>query len=88
MHPERTRENVANSDMDSASGDCLTCLDTDEVIIRTTCKKYRKRVQASCSLGKGSLWSEAQLKWISDSHQVMSGHDHEIIRTEWDHTLE
>ena len=52
---DASRENVANSDMESASGDCFMCLDTDEVTIRTTHKKYRKRVQASCSLGKGSL---------------------------------
>ena len=82
------RENVADSDMESASGDCISCLDTDEVTIRTPYKKCRKRVQASCSLDKGSLWSVAQLKWISDSHQDVWGHDQEVIRTEPDHTLE
>ena len=77
-----SRENVADSDMESASGDCITCSDTDEVTIRTAWKKYRKRVGASCSLGKGRLWSEGQLKQIGDSHQAMWGHVHEIIRTE------
>ena len=70
-----SRENVANSDMELASRDCFMCLDTDEITIRTTCKKYRKRVWASCSLDKGSLWCEAQFKWISDSCQAMWGHD-------------
>ena len=41
---DTSRENVADSDMESASGDCVTCLDTDEVTIRTTHKKYRKRL--------------------------------------------
>ena len=77
-----SRENVANCNMNSAFRDCVTCLDTDEVTIRTTCKKYKKRVQASCSLGKGSLWSEAKLKQIGDSHQAMCRYDHEIIRME------
>ena len=83
-----SRENVAESDMESASGDCIMCSDTDEVTIRTACKEYRKRVWTSCSLGKGSLWSEAQLKCIGDSHQAVWGHDHEIVRTAWDDTLE
>ena len=38
------RENVANSNMDSASEDCLTCSDMDEVAIRMAYKKYRKKV--------------------------------------------
>ena len=79
---------MANSNMESSSGDCITCSDTDEVTIRTACKRYRKRVWASCRLGKGILWSETQLKQIGDSCQAMWGHDHEIIRTEQDHALE
>ena len=39
------------------------------VTIRTAHKKYRMRAWASCSLGKSSLSSEAQLKWIGDSHR-------------------
>ena len=63
--------NLANSVMESASGDCFMCLDTDEVTITITQKKYRKMVQASCSLSKGGLWSEAQLKQIGNSHQEL-----------------
>ena len=85
---DTSRENMADSDIDSASRDHFTCLDTDEVTVRITWKKYRKRVQASCSLGKDGIWSEAQLKQIGNSCQVMWEHDHEIIRTEWDCTLE
>ena len=83
---DTSRENMVDSDMESALGDFVTCLDTDEVTIRTTYKKYWKRVQASCSLDKGSLWSEAQFKWIGNSHQAMWGHDQEVVRTEWDCT--
>ena len=85
---DASRENMANSNTESASRDCITCLDTDEITTRTTHKKYRKRVQASCSLGKDCLWSEAHLKQIGNSHQAVWGHDHEIIRTEWDCALE
>ena len=74
--------------MESASRDCFICSNTDEVTTRITQKKYRKRVQASCSLGKGGLWSEAQLKWIGDSCQAMWGHDNEMVRTEQDCALE
>ena len=65
----------------------LMCLDTDEVIIWNARKKYWKRVQASCSLHKSSLWNEAQLKRIGDSCQAIWGNDHEAVRTEWDHAL-
>ena len=71
-----------DSDMDTASGDCLSCSDTDEVSIQTTQKKYRKRVRASCKLSKGSNWMEAQMSSIGDSHQDIWGHDHKIIGTE------
>ena len=47
-----------------------------------------KRVWAFCSLDKGSLWSEAKLKWIGDSHQAIWGHDQGIMRMKWDHALE
>ena len=73
--------------MDTASGDCILCSDTDEVVIQTTHKKYQKRLWASYRLSKGSLWTEAQLKRISDSCQDMWGHDHKGVRTERDGTL-
>ena len=85
---DASREIMADLDMESAFGDCFTCLDMDEVTIRVTQKKYRKRVWASCNQGKGGLWSETQLKQIDDSCQAMWGHDHEIIRMEWDQALE
>ena len=85
---DASRENVANSHMESAAKDCFTCSDTDEVTIRTGHKKYRRRVWASYSLDKGSLWSDAQLKKISDSHKAMWGHVQEIIRMEQDCTLQ
>ena len=59
---DESRENTADSDLESASGDCLTCLDMEEVAIRTAQKRFQKRVQASCSIVRGCLWSEAQVR--------------------------
>ena len=52
------------TDLDTASGDCLSCSDTDDMSIWTTWKRYRKRVRVSCKLIKGSNWTEAQMKRI------------------------
>ena len=41
---ESSRGNVDDSDMDTASGDCISCSDIDEVSVQTAHKKYRKRV--------------------------------------------
>ena len=79
---ELSRENVDDSDMDTASGDCILCSDTDEVSVQTAHRKYWKTVWAYCRPRKGSLWTEAQLKRIRDSYQDVWGHDHENIRTE------
>ena len=68
--------------MDTASGDCLSCSDTDVASVQTACKKYRKRVQASCKLSKSNLWMETQQKRINNSHQDVWRNDHKIIRTE------
>ena len=84
---ELSRENVDNSDLDTASGDCILCSDTDKVSIQTAHKKYRKREWVSCRLSKGSLCLEAQLKRINDSCQDILGHKHESIRTQWKCTL-
>ena len=84
---ESSRENVDDSDLDTASRDCISCSDTDKVSIQTAWKKYRKRVWNSCRLSKGSIWMEVQLKRISDSCQGMWGHDHESIRTDWKCTV-
>ena len=77
-----SRENVYDSDMETVSGDCISCSDTDEVSIQTAHKKYQKMVWASCGLRKGSLWMEAQLKRISNSHQDVWGHGQKSVRTE------
>ena len=74
--------NVDDSNMDTASGDCLSCSDTDDASVRTAHKKYRKRMWASCKLSKSNLWTETQQKRINDSHQDIWGNDHKIIRTE------
>ena len=64
---------MANSNLDTASRDCFSCSDTEEVSIWTTWKRYRKRVRVSCKLSKGSYWMEAQLKRISNCHQDVWG---------------
>ena len=50
-------------------------------------RRFQKKVQTSWSIARGSLWSEAQLKWIKYSHQVIWESDYEIIWTEWEITL-
>ena len=50
-------------------------------------QKFQKKVWASCSIAKGCLRSEAQLKWIGDSHQAVWESDYKVIKTEWELTL-
>ena len=84
---ELSRGDVDDSDMDTVSGDCLSCSDTDDASVHTTHKKYRKRVQASCKLSKSNIWMETQQKRINNSHQDIWGNDHKINRTEQKHAL-
>ena len=84
---DSSRDNVASSDMDTTTGDCISCSDTNGVTIQTAPKKYQKRVQAFCRLSKGNLWTEAQLKRSDDRHQAMWGHDQESIQTEENYAL-
>ena len=60
---------------------------TDQVTVWNVQKKYQKREWASCRLHKGSLWTDAQLKRISNSHQAMWGPDHENFQTDKDCAL-
>ena len=53
---------MAESNLDMASGDCLSCSDTDDVSMQTAQKKFRKRVRVSCKLNEGSDWTESQMK--------------------------
>ena len=85
--PGLSRGNMVDSDLDTVSGDCLSCSDTNEVSVWTACKKCRKRVRGSCKLSKGSDWMEAQMKTIGDNCQDVWGHDHKIVRTKWKHAL-
>ena len=59
---DESRENAADSDLELASGDCLTCSDMKEMAIRTTKKRFQKRLWASCSIVRGCLWSEFQVR--------------------------
>ena len=76
-----------DSDLDTASGDCLSCSDPDEISMRMAHKKYRKRVRASCKLSKCMDWIDTQMKRIEGGHQEVWGHDQKIIRAEWKCTL-
>ena len=84
---ESSRGNVDNSDMDTASGNCLSYSDTDEVFVQTVHRKYWKRVWTSCKLSKSTLWMMTQQKRINNSHYDVWENDHKIIRTEWKCTL-
>ena len=60
------------------------CLDTEKATVKSACKDYCKKVQASCSLTKWGLWKEAQLGWIGDSHQTVLGSNYNVINvTGW-----
>ena len=38
-----SKGNMADSDLDTASGDCLFCLDTDDISIRTAWEEIQKK---------------------------------------------
>ena len=65
---ESSREKVEDSNLDTASRDCISCSDTDEVSTWTVHKKYRKRVWASCRQCKGSLCTAEKDQWQSPGH--------------------
>ena len=78
---------MADSTLDTASGDCLSYSQTDDISMWTAWKKYRKRVRASCKLSKVSDWMETQMKRIGDSCKDILGHDHKTVRKERKCTL-
>ena len=65
--------NVEDSDRDTASEDCISCSDTEEVSIQTAHKRYQKRVWASYRLNRSSLWTETQMKMIGENCQEVVG---------------
>ena len=78
-----SKGNMVDSHLDTASRDCLSYSDTDDISVQTAHKKYRKRARACCKLSRGSEWTETQMKRIGDSNQVVWHHDHKIVRSEW-----
>ena len=80
-------ESAADFGSKSATGDLLSCSDTKEATMNSAHNKFWKKVLASCSITKGCLWSEAQLKWIGESHQAVWESDYEVIKMEWDLAL-
>ena len=55
-----SQASVANSDPESATGYCLTCSDMEEEAVRSSHKKFNKKVWASCSPTNQGLWRNAQ----------------------------
>ena len=66
--PKNTRDQVSSgsslprgssvySDQDTASEDCLSCLDTNEISMIMAHRKYRKRVRVSWKSCKGMDWT-------------------------------
>ena len=50
-------ESAADFGPESATGDnCLSCLDTEEAIVKSTHKRFHEKVWASCSPAKQGLW--------------------------------
>ena len=82
-----SRGSSVDPNLDTASRDCLFCLDTDDICMRMTCKKYRKRVSMSCKSSKGVDWTDAQMKKIKGGHQDVWGQNYKIIRAKQRLTL-
>ena len=80
-------ESAVDSGPKSATRNCLICSENEEAAIESTHKTFWKKVQASCSIAKGCLWIEAQLRQIGDSHHTVWGSNCEVIKTKWDLAL-
>ena len=80
---DELRENAADSDLESGlRGLSHLFRYGGAQAIRMAWKRFQKRVWASCSITRGCLWSEAQVRQIKDSYQAIWDSDHEIVRTE------
>ena len=95
LNTSLSKGNMANSDPETPSGDCLSCSDTDEVSIWTAWKKYRKWVRASCNLCKGRLDGGLNEKnqgqssrhmgpWPHHHHVRVKMHSSQRLRIFWD----
>ena len=59
---------------ESATGDdCPTCLETDDMAVRSIHKRFCKKVQASCSPSKQEPWKGAQMEQIGNHHNTVWG---------------
>ena len=76
-----SRGSSVDSNLDTATWDCLSCSDTDEISVRTAREKYGKRVRASCMSSKGIVLDECT--WMKRNGGQPSRHvglhDHEIV---------
>ena len=75
---------AANSDQESVTGDCLTCSDTEEATVKSTHKKFHKKVWASCRLTRQGLQKMVQMAQIGKSHQTVWWSNYRVVKTEWE----
>ena len=73
-------ESIADSNLESVTGECLTCSDTEEAAVKSTCQKFHKKVWALCRLTRQSLWTVSQMVLIGKSHQAVWGSDQHCQR--------
>ena len=66
-------ESISDSNLESTTGDCLTCSDTEEAAVRSACQKFCKKVQASCRLVRQSLWKVSQMALIGKVIRLCRG---------------
>ena len=80
-----SRESVTDSSPESVTwDDCLMCLDSKDVTVKSAHKKFHKKVSTSCSPTKQSLWKDAQLEQIGNNHKTVWGNNYKSIKIEWD----
>ena len=65
------QESATDSSPESATGDCLTCSDTEEAAVTFAHKKFHKKLWAYCSPAKQGLYRNSQLEQIASSHQAV-----------------
>ena len=83
-----SQTSTTNSDQESVTGDCLTCSDTEEAVVKIAHKKFHKKVQASCRPSRKGLWKVPQMAWIDKYHQAVWASNFGIVWTEWELALD
>ena len=82
-----SQESIADSNLESANGVCLSCSDTEEAAVRYAHQKFCKKVWTSCRLTRWSLWKVSQMALIDNNCQAVWGSDFSIVKEEQDLAL-